>query len=98
MSQARLIVGSIACGCPFIGLGAEPPLLMFVQLNCPPLPPTAVNVPLIFWLHTPSVSRMTVLRAPFRPVYGPVQLNWLYDSISPMDGLVPPSAFVMSAW
>src|SRR5206468_2510263 len=53
---------------PFIGLGADPPFEMDVQWSDPPPPLMGVIVPLHLWLATPSVSRMTILAAPLRPV------------------------------
>src|SRR5688572_27743437 len=76
ISQARLTAGSSACGWPLNGAGALPPLATADHSWRPP-PPTARKFPVTRWLATPSVSRMTILAAPFRPVYPPVQLNWL---------------------
>src|SRR4051812_16999510 len=77
ISHASVTVGNMAFGCPFIGLGADPPLAMLDHLDDPPPPLMAPNDPVIVWLQTPSVWRMPFLAPPWGRVSPPVQLNSL---------------------
>ena len=87
----------MALGCPLYGIGAMFAVTIPVQWYAPFPPLTRSNDPPGMMLAAPSVSRMTILVAPLRPVYPPDQLNWLYAAMRPIVGLVPPSATGTSA-